>query len=200
MSNSEPHKDDPRSDGDLARLVADGDTRSSQEAADVLIRRYQRLVRSFLLRITGRQDLADDLAQDTFVRLLKNAGRFDPKYPMRTWLMTIARRLSINYNRKADQRVGSTEYGGQQTNDHGPAQKAQAKDDNQSQRQMINQALQQLSESQRTCVTLFHQQEMSIEQIAEAIDIPVGTVKSHLHRGRAAMRKILEHLVPQDDA
>jgi RNA polymerase sigma-70 factor (ECF subfamily) len=65
---------------------------------------------------------------------------------------------------------------------------------------MIQHALEQLSESQRTCVVMFHQQEMSIEQIADAIEIPVGTVKSHLHRGRAAMRKILEPLVASDDA
>ena len=203
MSTDESHPDasrddplaDPRSDGELARLVADGDS----DAAAVLIRRYERLIRSFLRRITGRPELADDLAQDTFVRLLKNADRYDPKYPMRTWLMTIARRLSINYGRRSDQKVASTEYLGHQSDAQGPAQKAENEDATLAQRELLNQALQQLSESQRTCVVMFHQQELSIDQIAEVMDIPIGTVKSHLHRGRAAMRKFLEPLIAPED-
>lgn len=182
-----PTADDARSDGELARLVADGD----DQAAATLIRRYERLVRSFLRRVTGRFELADDLAQDTFVRLLTNAHRYDPKYPMRTWLLTIARRLSINRARRADERVVSTEYLGQSSAFDGPAEKAEAGDLQQARRKLIDQALLELSDSQRTAVVLFHEEEMSIEQIAEVMAMPVGTIKSHLHRGRAALRKIL---------
>ncbi|MEX2216282.1 MAG: RNA polymerase sigma factor [Phycisphaeraceae bacterium] len=178
---------DGRSDGELARLVADGD----QAAASILIVRYERLVRSFLRKITGRPDLADDLAQDTFVRLLKNAGRFDPKYPMRTWLLTIARRLSINHSRRSDQKVMSTEYDGQHTQADGPGQKVEARDTQTATRKLLNEALKELSEPQRVAMVLFHEKEMSIEDVAAAMEMPVGTIKSHLHRARAAMRKLL---------
>jgi RNA polymerase sigma-70 factor (ECF subfamily) len=176
-----------RSDGELARLAAAGD----RQAAGTLIVRYERLVRSFLRKITGKPDTADDLAQETFVRLLKHADRYDEKYPMRTWLLTIARRLSINHSRRSDQQVVHTEYDGQHANGDGPMAQVEADDMKRVTRRMIDGALAQLSEPQREAVVLFHEQELSIEQVAEVMEMPVGTIKSHLHRARAAMRKIL---------
>ena len=177
-----------RSDGELARLVAQGD----QSAAAVLICRYERLVRSFLRKITGRFELADDLAQETFVRLLKNAHRYDESYPMRTWLLTIARRLSINYGRRMDEQVASTEYEGRRSGADGPAQQVEAADTRAATRVVLDQALAQLSEPQRLAVVLFHEQELSLDDVARVMEMPVGTIKSHLHRGRSALRKILE--------
>ncbi len=178
---------DLRTDGELARLAAGGD----RQAAQVLIIRYERLVRSFLRKITGKPDTADDLAQETFVRLLKHAGSYDEKYPMRTWLLTIARRLSINHSRRADQQVGSTEYEGHRSHHEGPASRVEADDMKQVTRKMLDGALAQLSNPQREVIVLFHEQELSIEQVAQVMEMPVGTVKSHLHRARAAMRKVL---------
>lgn len=176
-----------QSDGELARRVAAGD----RAAAATLIERYERLVRSFLRKITGRIEVADDLAQETFVRLLQHADRYDPQYPMRTWLLTIARRLSINHGRRMDQQVMSTEYEGHRAAADSPAELAAANDVQQVTRRMLDTALGQLSEAQREVMLLFHQQELSIEDVAQVMEIPVGTVKSHLHRARAAMRKIL---------
>ncbi len=178
---------DAMTDGDLARRAAKGD----QQAASVLIIRYERLVRSFLRKITGKPDTADDLAQETFVRLLKHAGSYDEQYPMRTWLLTIARRLSINHSRRADQQVGSTEYDGHRSTFDGPAARVEADDMQQMNRRLLDDALARLSGSQREVIVLFHEQELSIEQVAQVMEMPVGTVKSHLHRARAAMRKIL---------
>jgi RNA polymerase sigma-70 factor (ECF subfamily) len=175
------------SDGELARRVAAGD----RAAAASLIERYERLVRSFLRKVTGRPDVADDLAQETFVRLLQHADRYDEQYPMRTWLLTIARRLSINFGRRMDQQVMSTEYEGRRAASDNPADMAAAADARQITRQRLDAALAQLSTAQREAMLLFHQQELSIEDVAQVMEIPVGTVKSHLHRARAALRKIL---------
>jgi RNA polymerase sigma-70 factor (ECF subfamily) len=175
-------------DGTLAKRVAQGD----QEAATILINRYQPMVRSFMRRTTGRADLADDLAQETFVRLLRYADRFDPKYPMKRWLFTIARRLSINYARRADQRVVATEYLGMASDHQGPQEKVEKEDQLLMTRQLLNQAMEKLNETQRAVLVLFHHKEMSIQDVAEVMDMPTGTVKSHLHRARAAMRKTLE--------
>jgi len=175
-------------DGTLAQRVAQGD----QDAAAILIKRYEAMVRSFLRRTTGRADLADDLAQETFVRLLRYADRFNPRYPMKRWLLTIARRLSINYARRADQRVVATEYLGMATTDQGPDQEVAKADQLEMTRKLLNQAMEHLNETQRAVLVLFHQKEMSIQDVADVMDMPIGTVKSHLHRARAAMRKILE--------
>ena len=176
------------SDGVLAKRVAQGD----QDAATILIERYQANVRSFLRKLCNNAELADDLSQDTFVRMLKHADRFDPKYPMRRWLLTIARRLLINYLRRADQRVHKTEYLGMQSKEQTPDEITAHEDQQSFNKSLLEKALLKLSESQRNVIVLFHQKEMSIQDVSEVLNMPTGTVKSHLHRARASLRKILE--------
>ena len=179
---------DERDDGQLARLAAEGDRLAAAE----LIQRYQGAVRRFLRRLTGRDDVADDLAQDTFVRMLNYAGRYDPKYPMRTWLLTIARRLSINRGRHSGRVVLTDNFFGSQTVEGAPDQSVIREDSQRALRARLNAALEELTESQREAILLFHQQGLGVTEVAEVMGLPVGTVKSHLHRGRAALRRVLE--------
>jgi len=174
-------------DCELARRIAAGD----RQAAAQLIDRHQVAVRWFLRRVTGRDDLADDLAQETFLRVLKQAGRYDPKYPMRTWLFTMARRLSINYARKMHHRVTTDDFDSVADRQPGPADAAIADDERAVARQRVRLALTQLTEPQRTALLLIHQQGLGVEQAAGAMGVPVGTVMSHLYRGREALRRIL---------
>lgn len=175
------------SDGELAKRVAAGD----REAAGVLVERYQRQVRRFLGRLVNRADQADDLAQETFVRMLRYADRYDPKYPMRTWLMTIARRLSINAAAKNKRVILGDEF------DHNPSPHGSHETDvdradhNRLLARRLQAAITELSEPQRQAIVLFHQQDLNVQEVAAVMGVPVGTVKSHLHRGRLAMRKIL---------
>ncbi len=175
------------SDGDLAAKVAQGD----RLAAQTLILRYQVMVRSFLRRLTPDHALADDLAQDTFVRMLQHADRFDPKYAMKTWLLTIARRLLINHSRRAERRVVHSEFELTSSPVDTPASIAAVNDERRDARERLTRALATLSDSQRQAVVLFHQQDLSIQEVADVMQIPVGTVKSHLHRARASMRQFL---------
>ena len=183
----QPGADDAPSDAQLAQRIDGGD----REAASELIGRYQGPIRGFLLRLTGRPDLADDLTQDTLIRMLQNAGRYDPQYAMRTWAMTIARRLWINFNRKAERRNVSGEFDHRPGNSPDPASVTSRNDELANMRQLLEDALQQLSESQRLALVLFHQQGLSVDEVAHVMEMPPGTIKSHLHRGRAAMRRIL---------
>ncbi len=185
-----PRKQPPApqpTDAELAQRIADGD----RTAAGVLVQRYQSMVRSFLIRLSGRDDVADDLAQETFIRVLQYAGRYDPKYPMRTWLFTIARRLWINHLRRGKHRKTVEPTWEQVSNERDPADAASRADRLSVTRQVLDTALMQLSEPQRPAVVLFHQQDMSMAEMAEVMKMPVGTVKSHLHRARAALRHIL---------
>ena len=173
----------------LAVGVAAGD----RAAAEMLVLRYQRLVRSFLLKLCHDSHLADDLAQETLLRMLRHADRYDPQYPMRTWLLTIARRLLINHSRRADSRVGHSEFPGLQHPAAGPAERAAALDEQLATRRRLDAAMQQLNETQRSSLVLFYEQDLSVQEMARVLDMPVGTVKSHLHRARAALRA---HLAP----
>jgi len=149
------------------------------------------MVRSFLLRLSGRPDAADDLAQETFIRVLRYADRYDPKYAIHTWLLTIARRLWINQIRRDKRRQAGPVITEPVSTEADPlvlASKAERRDVT---REMLDAAIRRLSEPQRTAIALFHQQELSMADTAEVMQMPIGTVKSHLHRGRAVLRRIL---------
>ena len=181
------HSDESPSDADLAQLIADGD----RAAATTLIERHQAMVRGFLFRITGRHDLADDLAQETFLRVLRYAYRYDDTYTMRTWLLTIARRLWINGLRRDHRWASAPALGEPTSSEPDPAWQVGRADELDATRRLVDQALLRLTEPQRTALVLFHQQDLSLADAARVMSVPIGTVKSHLHRGRAALRRIL---------
>jgi RNA polymerase sigma-70 factor, ECF subfamily len=183
QSGAAPQPDDAV----LTARVARGD----REAAAMLVDRHQAAVRRFLRRLTGREDLADDLAQETFLRVLRCAGQYDPSYPMRTWLFTIARRLSLNAIKRAGWRVADAGHNERAASGPTPAELASRADDCEQLRQRLEIALGQVSEAQRLALILVHQEGWSVEAAAKFMRMPPGTVKSHLHRGRETMRRVL---------
>ncbi len=170
-------------DAHLARLASGGD----RTAAARLVDRYQPTVRGFLRRLTGDGHLADDLTQETLFRMLRHAHAYDPKHAMKTWLLTIARRLWIDHLRRNARREVSTLEQNETGNLPAPHESAALAE----QREQLDRALDQLSEAQRCAVTLFYQQEMSVEQIAVVMQMPQGTVKSHLFRARERLRQLM---------
>lgn len=178
-------------DGQLASRVAAGD----QSAAEELVRRHQAPVRGFLRVVCYDRSAIDDLAQETFLRAIKHAGRFNDKYPMRGWLLTIARRLSINHGQKSKRRrpAAGIEPDQLQTKaGNNPGSNLEKQEQQTLTRDAVQTAMARLSEPQRVAIAMHYQQGMPLEQIAEALEMPIGTVKSHLHRGRQRMKELLE--------
>lgn len=178
-------------DGQLAARVAQGDV----SAAEELVRRHQASVRGFLRAVCYDRQAVDDLAQETFLRALKHVARFDPNYPMRGWLFTIARRLSINHGDKARRRRPEPGVELNQLRDKAsdaPETRLESNEQHALNRDMIQQAMTQLTEPQRTTIAMHYQQALPLDVIAGLLEMPVGTVKSHLYRGRKRMREILE--------
>ncbi len=173
----------------LIERAAAGD----RSAGEALIRAHQRSLYAYMLRMSRRPDVAEDIVQDAFVRVLMNLDRFDTRYRFSTWLFTIAKRLYVNACQKHRPVYDSEIVGGwkgQESNaDHG----ALNEESQTTARDAIGEALEQLGDEQREIVILFHQQDWPISLIAEYMDMPEGTVKSHLHRGRRKMRKYFEH-------
>lgn len=174
-------------DAYLAELVAQGD----RKAGGALIDRYQAKVRGFLLRLSRKADVADDLAQETFIKMLTNAERFDPQYTMTTWLLTIARRLWLNHQRRAVNHTASPDGTPIRSSAPDPADVALLADQARHARRVLDDAMASLPEPQRTALVLFHEHDMSITEMSQVMKMPDGTIKSHLHRGRAALRRIL---------
>jgi len=174
----------------LIRKAAAGD----KAAAEGLIRAHQRSLYAYLVRLTGRNDLAEDVTQEAFVRVLMNLDRFDPRFRFSTWLFTIARRLFLNIIEKRKPMNGSDSMGSWAADDRRPEKAVSAAEHTIVSRDALQVALMSLSLDQREVVILFHQQDWPIWLIAEHLQMPEGTVKSHLHRGRIRLRDLLSSM------
>jgi len=173
--------------------------RGDDEAMTAIIRAHQDSLYAFMLRMSGRPDVAEDVVQEAFVRVLKNIDRFDPKYRFSTWLFTIAKRLFMNWSQKLKPSFDSDLVGSW----HGPQRRPERSTfETESQntiQDILNLALLALGETQREIVLLFHQQEWSIAEISSYMEMPEGTVKSHLHRARRRMKAAILDASPKNE-
>jgi RNA polymerase sigma-70 factor (ECF subfamily) len=183
MSKSEEQKREVK----LIRLAAGGD----RDAAGELIKLHQTSVYAYILRLSGRPDVAEDTVQEAFVRVLTNLDRFDPQYRFSTWLFTIARRVFLNVCEKRRPVSDSDRVGGMSGRSCGSLQAWDEVDEHLHTRDAVQKALMTLSLDQREVIVLFHQHDWPIWLIAEHQGMPEGTVKSHLHRGRTKLREAL---------
>lgn len=172
----------------LIERAAAGDKAS----AELLIKGHQSSLYAYILRLSGRPELAEDIVQDAFVRVLTNLDRFDPRFRFSTWLFTIAKRLLVNASQKHRPVYDSELVGVWRGSEDEPSRPAIDQEDLDNAREAIDHALSELSEEQRQIILLFHQQEWPISQIAEHMKMPEGTIKSHLHRGRKKMRRVFD--------
>ena len=166
--------------GLVARVLVDDD----QHAFGELVRRHQSSVRGLLRQLTrGDLALADDLAQDAFVRAYKNVRSFRGEAKFSTWLYRIAYNVFRENARKRKELVGIDE------------EQLQAKVDPQTVdpglRHDLMNALANLPLHERTAVTLCCQNGLSHDEAARVLDIPLGTVKTNVLRGREKLKKML---------
>ncbi len=174
------------------RKLIEKAVKGDKAAAERLIKAHQASLYAFLLRLSGRPDVAEDIVQDAFVRVLTHLDRFDPRYRFSTWLFTIAKRLYVNANQKLKPHYDSEIVGGWQGEQTLPGGEVSDTESHGRARDALREALQTLSEEQREIVLLFHQFDWPIAVIAEHMGMPEGTIKSHLHRGRQKLRRSLE--------
>ncbi len=172
----------------LIRRAAAGD----KQAAEACIRAHQPSLYAYMLRLSGRPDVAEDIVQEAFVRVLTSLDRFDDRYRFSTWLFTIARRLYVNACQKHKPVYESDVVGGWHSSADGPESPVIDAEVHENTRDALQAALLRLPEDQREVVILFHQQDWPIALIAQHMGMPEGTVKSHLHRGRRRLRAFLE--------
>jgi RNA polymerase sigma-70 factor (ECF subfamily) len=181
-------------DADLIRRALTGDQRACRD----LVRRYQRQVFSVLMRVVRRPEDAEDLTQETFVRMFRALERYDPERPFTAWLFTIATRLAIDHLRRRRVQTfsltvtepGSTEEHELDVEDPGPGPDVITS--NREEEKQASDLIDSLPEHYRIVVVLRHQQDLSYEEIAEALNLPLGTVKARIHRARALLKDRIE--------
>ena len=172
--------------------------RGDREAIALLIRSYQRPLEAFLFRLCGQSDLAEDLAQEAFVRVIRSLDRFDERFRFSTWLFTIGKRLLVNHQQKMkptpDSEVVEYRAGDART----PIMEIEEVERTGRVTQLVQVALDALVSPQREIVLLFHQQNWSVQQIAGELRMPEGTIKSHLFRARRRMLEAIERAGVRD--
>jgi RNA polymerase sigma-70 factor (ECF subfamily) len=138
-------------------------------------------------RMTGNAHDAEDLVQETFLRAYRAIDRFQPGTSARAWLLTILQRVRTDAFRRRQRRPQTVELTDEAPQVAvAPAQNALA-----SGYEELERALSGLPETFRTAVVLRDVQDLSYAEIAEALGVPVGTVMSRIHRGRALLRAAL---------
>lgn len=166
-------------------------TAGDREAAAELLRHHQPSLRAYLHRLSGRADIAEDICQEAFVRVLSNLHRFDDRFRFSTWLFTIAKRLYVNARQKHAPVFNTEALSWREGKGDTPGMNASSGEVAGNVKDALQDALMELGEVQREIVVLFHQLDWPIATIAAHMDMPEGTIKSHLHRSRQKLRKIL---------
>ena len=156
----------------------------------VLYDRHRQLVYRTLLAVTGDSEVASDLLHDVFLRLHRFIDRVDTTRPLEPWLYRMSTNLAYTWmkrNRKWLHPLDEMSEWLGSSGKNSPPDLVERQDD----LDRIQQALSTLSLSQRVVVILYYLNDLSLQEISEILEIPVGTVKSRLHYGRQALRKKL---------
>jgi RNA polymerase sigma-70 factor (ECF subfamily) len=179
-------------DAQLVTRALDG----SQDAYRELVERHGRAVLSLVARMVREGGVAEELAQDAFVKAFSALRSFDPSYKFSNWILRIAHNTAIDYLRRSRPDMVSFDA---EAPGHGLAgalvdEKERSPLDRAVQRGLredLEAALGQLRPEYRRLVIMRYLDDLSYEEIAEIIDLPLGTVKSHLHRARAALAVVM---------
>lgn len=161
----------------------------SLEALGELYDRYQRKVYRTALVITGDADLAADLVQDVFLRLHRFAAYIDPQRPLEPWLYRMTVNLAYTWVKRNRRWLQPLEDLADWLASGGASLQEQAEFQDDWDR--VQQAVLNLPFPQRVVIVLYYLNDLSLQDIAEIVKVPVGTIKSRLHYGRQALRKSL---------
>jgi RNA polymerase sigma-70 factor (ECF subfamily) len=182
----------PSSDSAIIERAQGGD----REAMNQLVMKYQARAYQFAYRLTGNQDDASDLVAETFVRVYTALPRFRRDAQFTTWLFRIVTNCFLDAKKKAgrkptDQLEDSWVEAGAQSTIVAPEDPAEAVERSERE-EILQKGIEALPEHQRAMIVMFHVENLSYEDIAATLDLPIGTVKSRLNRARLALREILE--------
>jgi len=169
-----------------------------------LLSRYERPVFSLIYRMVRDRALAEDLAQETFIKVLNALDTYRPEFKFSSWIFKIANNAAIDQLRKREVDTLSLDGApGARTADEVEATALQAVDRGESplaeleSRELgaeIERAIGRLRPEYRTAILLRHVEGRAYEEIAEVMDLPLGTVKTYIHRARLELREYLTHL------
>lgn len=173
--------------------------RSGDERAyRVLLQKYERAVFSICLRMVRNRDEASDLSQESFIKVFNSLDRYNPEFAFSSWLFKITSNLCIDYLRK--RRITTFAMDDPIDGEKGEIQRQYVAPDPTPEETFIRgekvrrleDAIAALPEHYRIMLVLRHQEDLSYEEIADTLAIPLGTVKARIHRAREMLKGLLD--------
>ncbi|HVG26580.1 MAG TPA: sigma-70 family RNA polymerase sigma factor [Acidobacteriaceae bacterium] len=181
--------------------IARGLKQQDPELLDQLIETYQHRLMRYLMFLTNRREVAEDLFQEVWIRVLRRGSQYNGKARFDTWIFTIARNLVIDLSRKRtmasldEMREGGEDERPFEIAEDGPSPLEQFQ--GRENAEELATVMMTLEPSYREVLTLRFHEEMSLEEIASMTRAPLSTVKSRLYRGLAALKPRLLSLRAQ---
>jgi len=169
-----------------ASATARGLRRRDPDLLDRLIEQYQHRLLRYLMYLSGNRELAEDLFQETWIRVLERGHQYDGKHEFSTWLYAVARNLTIDYLRK---KHPVSLDGLMENEEHAPLEPADTRPMawevllQHEQAERVSAALVSIPAEYRETVVLRFQEGLALDEIAMVTGAPLGTVKSRLYRG-----------------
>jgi RNA polymerase sigma-70 factor, ECF subfamily len=164
------------------------------QAIAALMTRYQHRLYRYLLRMVSESGTAEDLFQQTWLRIIERSRNYDDRRSFEGWLFAVAHNLAIDYLRRRKPesldeplQSGETQSSQLQSIDQGALDQILSRE----RADIVSEAISGLHVSFREVITLRFEEEMKLEEIAAVLSLPVGTVKTRLHRGLKALRNSL---------
>jgi RNA polymerase sigma-70 factor (ECF subfamily) len=179
----------PRTDDELIAAAVGGDS----QAFGTLVERYERAAYHLAYRTLHDTEDAQDAVQEAFLRAFRALGTFRPGAKFSTWIFTIV------YHACCDRLARAKRFSGNELPERadpaaGPQEQAEQADE----ARRLRAAIDALPAKYRTVITLFHLQNKQYGEIAQVLDLPLGTVKTHLFRAKDLLRRALEHDAGRD--
>ena len=168
----------------------------NQAAWEAIVRQHRRKVFNLAYKFVGKHDEAEDLTQDIFLKIFKALATFDRRANFQTWIISISRNLCIDHYRsvRKERETIAREVDAATlspaSKDASPLKALEHRD----MRELLRKALEHLPLTLRTAVVMRDLQELSYQEIADALGLPEGTVKSRINRGRLELARQVRRL------
>lgn len=182
-SNGEMTGRMPPTDNELMELVRDGKV----EKLAILFERYQTMLYNFFLRLTGNRAASEDLVQEVFIRILKYRAGYQGENRFVVWMFQIARNAHVDFLRKKKGEVAlDDQFAEAPSQELLPEERFEADQE----AALVRRALDKLPPKKRELLVLFRFQNLKLREIAELLDVQVGTVKVQVHRALKDLGRI----------
>lgn len=179
------------------RLIARA-RKGQAEAFRALVDAYKDRLFAFVYRMSRNHHEAEDICQAAFVRAFESLKSYNDTYAFSTWLFTIAYRLGLNQMRRRRVAGSEAEFALENTASPECTDEVANTEEARRMRDLIWEAVGELSDPQKSAVLLFYRENKSCQEISEILGVPAVTVKSHLHRAREKLRTALSGQLTED--